>query len=105
MRLSMLTEKNKKAVYIAGGLTTTVIFLAIILNLLVKPVHRQDAATISAPMPTPTLIPILPSSPYATDSAILSIEENIKRREFDLLNTDLKDASLNPPSLDMDVKF
>lgn len=105
MNLSMLTEKNKKAIYIAGGFTTVIIFLAIIFNVLVKPRPRQDVSTASAPIPTPTLAQTLPLSLYATDSAILTIEENIKRREFNLLNTDLKEASLNPPSLDMDVKF
>jgi len=45
-----------------------------------------------------------PSS-YATDSAILEIEQDLKEIDKQLQETDLKEASLNPPLLDMDIEF
>ena len=44
-------------------------------------------------------------SPYANDLIILKIEQDIKRIDKELQETDLKEASLNPPLLDMDIKF
>ena len=44
-------------------------------------------------------------SPYANDLIILKIEQDIKKIDKELQETDLKEASLNPPLLDMDIKF
>ena len=44
-------------------------------------------------------------SPYADDLIILKIEKDLKEIDKQLQETDLKEASLNPPLLDMDIKF
>jgi len=44
-------------------------------------------------------------SPYANDLIILKIEQDIKKIDKELQETDLKEASLNPPLLDMDIEF
>ncbi len=44
-------------------------------------------------------------SPYAHDPIILKIEEEIKEIDKKLQETDLKEASLNPPLLEMDIEF
>ncbi len=97
--------KQKKVLYIAGALTLIIICFTIAFNVLLKPPSKPETPLVLTTIPTPTLVPTLPLSPYATDSAILLIEEEIKKTESDLLGTDLKEAGLNPPSLDMDVKF
>lgn len=59
-----------------------------------------------APTPTPTPIgEIATPSAYATDSAILEIEANLKAIEKDLPATDLRETGLLPPVLDMEVEF
>jgi len=44
-------------------------------------------------------------SPYVNDLIILKIEQDIKKIDKELQETDLKEASLNPPLLDMDIEF
>lgn len=54
-------------------------------------------------LPTPTLA--RPYSRWATDSAVLKIEEDLQNLDEDLKNVDLKETKLLPPVLDMEVKF
>lgn len=56
--------------------------------------------------PTPEVIQEISNpSPYADDLIILKIEQDIKKIDKELQETDLKEASLNPPLLDMDIEF
>lgn len=55
------------------------------------------------PSPTPSKVRL--QSRWATDSAVLTIEENLKSLSEELRVVDLKEASLLPPVLDMEVKY
>lgn len=55
--------------------------------------------------PTPATEEIIAPSNYASDSAVLDTEEQLEILEKDLLKTDLYEANLSPPVLDMSVKF
>ena len=66
-----------------------------------------------SPTPTPTLTNVEISleeevrnhSRYATDSAVLAIEEEVKKLDKDLMNVDLKESGLWPPDISFQVKF
>lgn len=97
---------KQKSVFLTTGIVAVcLIVLALLLNTLLKPKVKSEPTPTPTPTPIPTLVPIIAPSFYATDSAILSLEEEIKKTEIDLLNTDLKESSLNPPALDMNIKF
>jgi len=65
---------------------------------------KKEAPFLPSPSPTPTEEIFAPSS-YATDSAVLAIEEDIDTLEENLLETDLYETGLNPPVLDMEISF
>ena len=44
-------------------------------------------------------------SPYATDSAILKSEEEIKALDEKIQKTDIKESGLNPPVLEWKIEF
>ena len=60
-------------------------------------------------VPTPSEVSPTPeslsSTHWATDSAILEIEENFLSLQKELEEVDLKHADLQPPVLDMNVGF
>lgn len=66
---------------------------------------EKGIAPLPSPSPTPIEEEITAPSAYATDSAVLAIEEDLKTLEKDLLETDLYETGLNPPVLDMKVEF
>lgn len=72
-------------------------------KLLVQPLTSPPPAL--SPFPKPTEMQLGSPSPYATDSGVLKIEENLKSLEQNLQSTDLKESSLMPPSLDWVVGF
>jgi hypothetical protein len=45
------------------------------------------------------------SSPYATDAALLKIEEEVENLDKKIQTTDLKETALTPPVLEMGVDF
>lgn len=60
--------------------------------------------------PTPTAATefkeeITSPSPYATDSALLKIEEEVGNLAEKIQNTDLKEIGLTPPLLEMGINF
>lgn len=87
-------------------LLAVLLFFALLLVLAtIKKIQEGEKLTPS-PSPTPTPVEeIFTPSSYATDSAVLAIEENIQSIEKDLLETDLYETGLNPPVLDMRVEF
>lgn len=94
---------NKKMVMISGGVITVLILLILI---------ATSSKRISVfkppvlPSPSPALYEEISNpSIYATDSAILKIEEKLKEIEKGIDQTDLKETGLNPPVLDMEVNF
>jgi len=106
-------EKKKKLIpkkmMLLGGLV--LIFLLILILLEMSSVLKQNRVVPRLlPTPTPSPIPTLVEkitnqSFYATDSAVLKIENELKKIEEKLDNTDLKESSLNPPLLDWKVEF
>jgi len=101
------SSKPKKKLILVVILIISLLVLAstgmIILN-------QQGQITLSpevSPIPTPTPIieEITNPSPYATDSAVLQTEEELKKLESDLREADLKETNLTPPVLDLDVNF
>ena len=60
------------------------------------------------PMPKPiteSRKEITSPSPYATDAAILKIEEEVEKLDKKIQETDLKETDLTPPTLDWEVEF
>jgi hypothetical protein len=55
--------------------------------------------------PTPMTHEVYKPSVYAEDSEVLEVEGKVNDLEGELDRTDLKESSLNPPSLNFDVVF
>lgn len=97
----------KKPIIFGGiffGVLLILVLLAVFLNF---PLSRSEPIMPSpTPTPFPTFIPEI-SNPsfYATDSAVLKIEEELKKIEQELETTDLKEANLNLPVLDWKIDF
>ena len=90
---------------IFGGLLVLLLAAAIFLSF-----QQGQPATKIETKPTPTPTPefkeeIIPPSPYATDTAILKMEEEIKNLDQQLTSADLKESGLNPPILEMKIQF
>ncbi len=92
---------------IFGGLLVILLATAIFFDF-----RSGRVTTKTEPTPTPTLTPtpefkeeITSPSPYATDAAILKLEEEVKTLDQELLSTDLKESGLNPPVLEMKINF
>lgn len=96
--------REQKLFVIILGLIVISLFLAIIrVTFLYQWLERKVSPT---PKPTPTPIrEVATPSAYATDSAILEIEADLKAIENDLKATDLRETGLQPPVLDMEVEF
>jgi hypothetical protein len=93
-----------------GLATAILLFLLLLLLLVLLVLSQKPPKPVSLPIPpTPTPTPfeekIASPSAYATDSAILKIEQDLKTLDQDLQLTDLKETSLNPPALDWEVEF
>lgn len=112
-------EKAKEEKYITLGrlkiklkivLIGVGVFFGLLLTLIILAANQEEPI-ITRPKPLPTLTPTpieeRPRRPsaYATDSAILAIEAELEVLEEKIQNTDIKEATLNPPVLDMDVNF
>lgn len=107
IRLTNYLNKFEKKLFIPF----LVIFVLVLLFLFffLKNQKYAPQITIPSPAPTPSPTPIIEQvtspSAYATDSAILKIEEDLKNINNDLQSVDLKETSLYPPLLDWEVKF
>lgn len=97
--------KQKMVWSVGGGLVGLLIVLLILASLLKKPSVSPKQTQLLTPTPTPFEEEITSPSIYATDSAILKIEAELKTIDQDLQSTDLKEVGLNPPVLDMEVEF
>lgn len=105
LTLGKFKPKLKIVFILGGGLFVLLILLTILANLTQKSIKLPKPLPLPAPSPTPAEEKIASPSAYATDSAILKIEEEIEAIEEKLQSTDLKEAALNPPILDMKVEF
>ena len=94
----------KKPRIIRLGLLITAV--VVILTIAYQQRKPKSSETVpSPPTPTPPIKNVQPASLYATDSAILAIETALETIGVEIQETDLKEAALNPPLLDMDVNF
>lgn len=100
--------KMKRLLMLAGG-AFGVIFLLFVVAAIAQSVIRRGVIS-PTPTPTPevTLSPeptVLNPSRYATDSAILSLEESVKGINRDADSLDIREYNLRPPDLDFDINF
>jgi len=95
---------KKKYVFLGFGI---ILFLVIVLIIINSSLKLSQFKPPTSPSPTPSTFEeeILNPSAYATDSAVLEIENKIKGINQELENTDLKETGLNPPVLDLKVNF
>jgi len=113
-----ITNQDFENIPVGQGKKTTFVFAGIFGSLLVlllaaaiflsfqqgQPIKKIE--TKPTPTPTPEFKEeIIPPSPYATDAAILKLENEIKSLDQQIISADLKEASLNPPVLEMKIKF
>ncbi|MGB9911085.1 MAG: hypothetical protein ACPLKP_00530 [Microgenomates group bacterium] len=98
---------NKKIIFIflTGFLILVASLVFIKINNKLKSPRFPKKEIIPTITPTPTVLLEEPPSLYATDAAILKIEEEINQLEKELNQTDLKEKQLNPPLLDWNVSY
>lgn len=83
-----------------------IILLLLFTLLLIRSQSPLPAGTETpAPTPSPVIIEPRAASSYASDSAILKIEEALKKTEGEIQQTDFYETTLNPPLLDLNVSF
>lgn len=86
-----------------------IIFLAIIVYAAIMQLKRKQEISEQLPISVPSTTPpkeVKPTHPvYANDSAILEIETDIRALDSELISTDLEEANLNPPLLDLKITF
>ena len=96
---------NKKYIYIGiSGVFVILILILLIVRTSLR-VSRFKPPVFPSPSPSPYEEEIINPSVYATDSAVLEIGNRIKEIEKEIDQTDLKETSLNPPVLDLNVNF
>ena len=98
-------SKLKKIVLFLVFLVVFLLGLIFTFDLTQKRFETKKSQTKVEPTPTTSREKTFPPSKYATDSAILEIEENLNLIEKDLSKTNPDEASLRPPILDMKVRF
>ena len=86
-----------------------IIFLLIIAYAVVLQLRKKQQVTDQLPIASPSItLPeeVKPTHPvYANDSVILEIETDIRTLDSELISTDLEEANLNPPLLDLKITF
>ena len=101
-------KPTRKTIWTVGGLILVVAVAAFLLLLFLTSQKSGEKIFLPVvPSPTPIITEATTrlSSPYATDAAVLKIEEDLKNLDQELQSTDLKEAGLNPPVLDMKVEL
>lgn len=100
---SGLTKNYKKIILLGGGVLIAFVLLGTLVVYLLRP---KPVAVVPTPTPE-ALAPIATPTPtkYATDSAVLKLEENLKILDQNLGNTDLSEDTIKPRSLDFNVSF
>ena len=102
---SLSWSKLRHSRIFLGSLFGVLLILALILFFSQLRSRNQPLAT---PLPTlkpaPSLAPTSPS-PFATDSAVLDLEQKLNQLSQDQDQTDMTETNLFPPTLDLDVNF
>lgn len=107
IKLNFFQKIKQNKLFLIYSTFLLVIFFCL-LGILVTIQYQKKAKytkSLTSPTPTPNQQVISPPSIYATDSAILLIENEVGKFQQDLQVTDLKLVELNPPNLDLDIKF
>jgi len=102
-----LNPALRKVVLIAGFIFGLLLLFAIIFSLLsktnskVKSTPKPKTPVEKSPLPEIIIKP----SRYATDSAVLAVEEGLKVIEREIGSTAINDLKLAPPNLLWDINF
>jgi hypothetical protein len=103
-----IPPRIKKMLVLAGGMFA-LLFILLIVGLIVKSVSNRPVTKVVLPTPVVTTLPtpeeLTNPTRYATDSAVLKLEQNLKDNENRLNGLDIKESNLYPPQLDFDIKF
>jgi hypothetical protein len=108
---NMDTKIKKMIKMMLIGLGAFFVLLVIIGTIFSLLKNRSKRVIKATPTPSATNIEISLEeeirnpSRYATDAGVLKIEEDVKKLDKDLINTNLKDASIWPPDIKFDVSF
>lgn len=99
--------KQEKILVIVLALVVISLVMAVLWVTYLQQILMKQSSAPGATKPSPTPISELTATPsaYATDSAILRIKINLQDIEKELGTTDLYEAGLLPPVLDMKVEF
>jgi len=96
----------KKIAIFGGGFLVLIIILLILAKIFKVALPIENPLDFATPTPSPTVSPTLaPISRYATDSAVLKLEQDIITLDQELLNVDLDEESLKPRPLKFDINF
>ncbi|MGD0523138.1 MAG: hypothetical protein ABSA43_01100 [Candidatus Microgenomates bacterium] len=103
-----LSSRTRKLLVIAGGVLGFLLVLLLVASI-VKSSLNQPVVKVVLPTPVitalPTPVELTNPSRYATDSAVLKLEGNLKDNETNLNNVDIKESDLYPPQLDFNINF
>ncbi|HEX6976782.1 MAG TPA: hypothetical protein VF185_00280 [Patescibacteria group bacterium] len=108
-KFSAFTPSQKRLLKVGGGVFAFAIVLLLLASIIksIKPQAPKATPTptpqASTPLPTPVGIGI--PSRYATDSAVLKIDEDVKSLQTKLEATDLEESNLRPPDINFFVSF
>lgn len=97
--------KQRRLIAILAALIALTLFVILLLKITWPVPPSAPVLPTRPPLPIIAPTPISSPSLYATDSAVLKIEDDLGNIETDLQTTDLKESSLMPPSLDWEVTF
>lgn len=108
-KFSAFTPSQKRLLKVGGGVFAFAIVLLILAGIIksFKPQAPKATPTPTAQSSTPLPTPQGIGSPsrYATDSAVLKIDEDIKNLQTKLEGTDLEESNLRPPDINFFVSF
>ncbi len=108
-KFNAFTPSQQRLIKIGGGIFAFAIVLLIVGSIIKS---LKPAKPSSTPIPTPAALPPLPTpagigipSRYATDSAVLKIDADVKSLQTKLEGTDLDESNLKPPTINFFVSF
>ncbi len=105
----LLDAKMKKLLVVAG--VVVALFAALLITAAIYKSGQTPREVAPTPIPTPAQsittqeVEIINPSRYATDSAVLSIESDLKAIEKEIVAAEIKETRLTPPALDFEIKF
>jgi hypothetical protein len=102
-----LNPQIRKVITVTGFIFGILILLAIVFSISTRPGGRAKATPTPMPNSEQSPLPeiIINPSKYATDSAVLLVEENIKKIEKEIGETVINDLKLSQPNLLWDINF